>query len=171
MLSKCKGQFLRVTGCLHALFAIDHSTSGSEPLQAIPSVVSEASVKAALNFVNTCMNHTMYLCGRQNINSEIMDLAVDLDDADGETCVPNATRNPEGYVLLLPGKKLHITALNEKKKFRDMGNKQGAVAAITTLEQEDLGIVVLNKAQGTAKVCMGMKTGKHRICSRFSGYV
>ena len=55
-------------------------------------------------------------------------------------------------MLLLPGKRLHITALNEKKKFRDMGNKQGAVDTITSLEQDGLGIVISTKTQGTAKV-------------------
>ena len=60
--------------------------------------------------------------------------------------------NPGGYVLLLPGKRLHITALNEKRKFRDMGNKQGAVDTITSLEQDGLGIVISTKTQGTAKV-------------------
>ena len=58
MLSKCKGQFLRVTGCLKALFAIRDI---EEDLQI--TVVHEDAVKAAINFVHTCMNHTTFLCG------------------------------------------------------------------------------------------------------------
>lgn len=58
-----------------------------------------------------------------------------------------------GYMLLIPGKRLHITALNERKKFRDMGNKQGAVETITALEKDGLGLVLSNRTQGTAKVC------------------
>ena len=56
-------------------------------------------------------------------------------------------------MLLIPGKQLHITALNEHKKFRDMGNKQGAVETINDLEKDGLGLVLSNMTQGTAKVC------------------
>ena len=56
-------------------------------------------------------------------------------------------------MLLNPGKRLHITALNERKKFRDMGNKQGVVETITALEKDGLGFVLSNRTQGTAKVC------------------
>ena len=159
MLSKCKGQFLRVTGCLHALFAIDDDAwqlpSADQPLQEITSVVSDAAVMAAINFVRTCMNHTMYLCGRNSVNEEVKHIKMDLEvNVAGYEAGVNAAKNPEGYVLLLPGTTLFITALNEKKKFRDMGNKQGAVAAINNLERDDLGMVVSNTAQGTAKVCI-----------------
>lgn len=65
----------------------------------------------------------------------------------------NAASNPGGYMLLIPGKRLHITALNEHKKFRDMGNKQGAVETITALEKDGLGLIISNRTQGTAKVC------------------
>ena len=56
-------------------------------------------------------------------------------------------------MLLIPGKRLHITARNEHKKFRDMENKQGAVETITALEKDGLGLVLSNRTQGTAKVC------------------
>ena len=42
----------------------------------------------------------------------------------------------------------------EKKIASSMGNKQGAAAAINNLERDDLGVVVSNKAQGTAKICI-----------------
>ena len=120
---------MRVTGCFHALFAIDDDAwllpSADQPLQEIPSVVSDAAVMVAINFVSTCMNYTMYLCGRNSVNEEVQDIKTDLEDVGYELAGVNAAKNPEGYMLLLPGTNLFITALNERKKFRDMGNKQG----------------------------------------------
>ena len=39
-------------------------------------------------------------------------------DQEGEPA--KATSHPGGYLLFLPGKRLHITALNVEKKFHDM---------------------------------------------------
>ena len=156
MLSKSKGQILRVTGCLHCLFQVDDVNTAAKPEEFEPStVVTDNAVKAAVNFVATCLNHTLYLCGR-NASAEEVRIVLDTEAeslADTSWEEPaKAVSNPGGYVLLLPGKRLSITALNEKKKFRDMGNKQGAVDTITALEQDGLGIVITTKAQGTAKV-------------------
>ena len=58
-----------------------------------------------------------------------------------------------GYVLLLPGKVLDISALNTSHKFRGRGNKEGAVAAINELETAGLGVVKEERAtRGTTKV-------------------
>ena len=43
------------------------------------------------------------------------------------------------FSLLLPGKVLHFNALNEKRRFRDRGNKPGARLAWKELEQAGLG--------------------------------
>lgn len=157
MLSKSKGQLVRVTGCLHCLFLMDDINTGESPDEfQIPSVVTDAAVRAAINFVNTCMDHTLYLCGRDEVKEEVSSI---LSEVTSPTAQPqddlpvNAASNPGGYMLLIPGKRLHITALNERKKFRDMGNKQGAVETITTLEKDGLGLVITNRTQGTAKVC------------------
>lgn len=57
------------------------------------------------------------------------------------------------YCLLLPGKTLHISALLAAKRFRDKGNKDGAVRAIKTLQDAGLGQVVENKPlRGTTMV-------------------
>ena len=170
LLSKSKGLILRMTGCLHCLFQLDSFndafSSGESDFE--PStVVTDSAVKAAVNFVATCINHTLYLCGRNSSAEEVRMLQDDIARTPTQTStdpLPLSTpatqanepakpvANPGGYVLLLPGKRLHITALNEKKKFRDMGNKQGAVDTITSLEQDGLGIVISTKTQGTAKV-------------------
>ena len=43
------------------------------------------------------------------------------------------------YCLLLPGKVLHLTPLLAAKKFRNRGNKEGALRAFGLLEDDGLG--------------------------------
>ena len=57
------------------------------------------------------------------------------------------------YVLTLPGKILDISVLNTSRKFREFGNKEGAVAAIEFLQECGIGVVHTEKAtRGTSKV-------------------
>lgn len=57
------------------------------------------------------------------------------------------------YCLLLPGKTLHLSALLAAKRFRDRGNKDGAVRAIRVLQTAELGKVEEIKPQrGTSTV-------------------
>jgi len=46
------------------------------------------------------------------------------------------------FCLMLPGKKLHLKPLLAMKKFRNRGNKRGAVEAFYYLENEGLGKVI-----------------------------
>ena len=58
------------------------------------------------------------------------------------------------YSLLLPGKVLYLNALLAMKKFRDRGNKEGAVRGFMLLQKAGLGRVIENKPQrGTSVVC------------------
>lgn len=119
-------------------------------------MVTDAAMRAAINFINICMDHTLYLCGRDKIGEEVgavlSEVTTPVPQPKDDSPV-NAASNPGGYMLLIPGKRLHITALNERKKFRDMGNKQGAVETITALEKDGLGLIISSRTQGTAKVC------------------
>lgn len=65
MLSKSKGQILRVSAVLHVLFHIDTPHN-------IPETISEDAVKAADNFVDLCLQQAAYLAGRNTI-SEALD--------------------------------------------------------------------------------------------------
>jgi hypothetical protein len=57
------------------------------------------------------------------------------------------------YSLLLPGKALHLNALLTMKKFRDRGNKDGAVRGFLLLQEAGLGRVTEHKPQrGTTMV-------------------
>ena len=59
------------------------------------------------------------------------------------------------YCLLLPGKTLHLSALLAAKRFRDKGNKEGAVRALKLLEEAGLGTLVESKpSRGASVVCL-----------------
>lgn len=60
--------------------------------------------------------------------------------------------NNASYSLLLPGKILNLTILNNLRKFRDRGNKQGAKQAWKLLDEAGLGTLIESKARrGTDK--------------------
>ena len=67
MLSKSRGQILRVAAVMHTLFYMD------TPL-AIPDRISEAAIKAAKNFVELCNQHAAFLAGRGVISEFIESL-------------------------------------------------------------------------------------------------
>ena len=68
MLSKSKGQILRVSACLHVLFHIETPTN-------IPDVISTEAIKAAIDMVDVCLQHAAYLAGRGDINEMIQEMA------------------------------------------------------------------------------------------------
>lgn len=63
MLSKSKGQVLRVAAVLHVLFM--------NPPTSIPSTISTKAITAAQNFVDTCCQHAAFIAGRGLIDEEI----------------------------------------------------------------------------------------------------
>ena len=52
---------------------------------------------------------------------------------------------PKVMSLLLPGKVLHLNALLAMRKFRDRGNKAGAVSGFEALEDSSLGRLICTK--------------------------
>lgn len=71
MLSKSKGQILRVSAAFHILFAIGTSDESSDDLSATTDEISEEAIIAAINFVNVCCQHTAFMAGRGGIAGEI----------------------------------------------------------------------------------------------------
>ena len=67
MLSKSLGQIIRVSAAMHILFHMDEEGS-------LPTVISEAAIDAAINYVEVCCQHTAYITGRGNINEELENL-------------------------------------------------------------------------------------------------
>ena len=64
MLSKSKGQILRVAAVLQVLFHVDNPHN-------IPAKVGEDAMKAAISFVDLCIQHAAYITGRRRIQDEV----------------------------------------------------------------------------------------------------
>ena len=64
LLSKSKGQILRLAAVFNALYSLDPSHSLSTEL-------SSSSVKAAINFVQVCNEHTAIMGGQKNITTAL----------------------------------------------------------------------------------------------------
>ena len=61
MLSKSKGQILRIAATLHVL----------ETSLAIPAVISDSVIKTAINLVDVCLQHAAFLAGRGETDETI----------------------------------------------------------------------------------------------------
>ena len=64
MLSKSRGQVLRLAAVLHMLFTLGTN-------QPTDDIVSEAAVKAAINFVHVVCQQAAYIAGRGSLEEEI----------------------------------------------------------------------------------------------------
>lgn len=64
MLSKSRGQILRVAATMHVLFHLDTPLS-------IPSTISDEALKAAQEFVEMSNQHAAFLAGRGHITEAI----------------------------------------------------------------------------------------------------
>ena len=65
MLSKSRGQVLRLATVLHMLFSIDN------PEEAVKEEVSEGALKAAVNFVKLACQQTSYIAGKGKLEDEL----------------------------------------------------------------------------------------------------
>ena len=169
MLSKAKGQVLRVSAVLHVLFCDGIDDKGELTVHEVPTVVESKAVVAARNFVNTCCQHAAFVAGRGLIDDEITQLTSSKPQtllnlnvthtqcilafiAGSMVTTPNAS-SLVSYCLLLPGKKLHLSALLTAKKFRGKGNKDGAVAAFREIADAGLGMLSTEESRrGTSAV-------------------
>ena len=64
MLSKSRGQILRIAAVLHVLFHLDTPHN-------IPMEIEENAVAAAIDFVELCIQHVMYITGRGKVQVEV----------------------------------------------------------------------------------------------------
>jgi len=79
MLGKAKGQILRVAACLQMLFcdtalsedADDNDEFSIQQVETLPTLITPKTMKAAINFVDVCCQHTAYVTGRQTIENEV----------------------------------------------------------------------------------------------------
>ena len=73
MLSKSKGQVLRVAATLHVLFYNATCIDEQEDIavSSVPSTISTKAILAAENFVDTCCQHAAFIAGRSKMADEI----------------------------------------------------------------------------------------------------
>ena len=64
------------------------------------------------------------------------------DASNPATHSDDMAKSNASYSLLLPGKILYLNALLEQRKFRDRGNKDGAVKGFKLLQEAGLGKVI-----------------------------
>lgn len=61
ILSKSKGQILRLAAVFNALFSLDDEHE-------LHSAISEAAVKAAINYIEVCSEHAAIIGGRKSLS-------------------------------------------------------------------------------------------------------
>lgn len=71
MLSKSKGQILRVAAALQVLFSVERNTEQEQPPNAGTVLISEDAITAAIDFVEVCCQQTAYMAGRGKIDEEL----------------------------------------------------------------------------------------------------
>ena len=71
MLSKAKGQVLRIAAALNVLFNDSCDEDGQISVSSVPSTISNQSIVAAKNFVDLCCQHAAYIAGRGKVEEEI----------------------------------------------------------------------------------------------------
>ena len=64
MMSRSRGQVLRVAAVMHVLFHVDTPTS-------IPTEITESAVRAADCFIGICLQHASYIGGRGDLQEAI----------------------------------------------------------------------------------------------------
>lgn len=160
MLSKSKGQILRIAAVLETLFQVDADYASKTERS---NEISDSALKAAIDYVQTSIQHTCYMAGRTTVAEEVemcnagaalfyytvnmIVLLLDIPDQHLD--------NPDiaGYTLLLPGKKLDLSTLVKAKKFKNRGNKPAAIDACKKLEEAGIGsLIELGSARGTNMV-------------------
>ena len=68
MLSKAKGQILRVAAALQVLFGVQEDP---QSISASVTHISEDALRAAIDFIDVCCQHTCFMAGRDIISEEI----------------------------------------------------------------------------------------------------
>ena len=150
MLSKAKGQILRVAACIHVLFSDFKDNEDEDIIPTIRKIspeISEDAIIAAQNFVETCCQHCMFLCGKGILDNEIkrhgegtyvclhIELMLNYKTADFD----DSLINNAAYTLLQPGRILDLSTMLKNKKYQNRGNKEGAVKVMKKLEEDGLG--------------------------------
>ena len=71
MLSKAKGQILRVAAAIQVLFGLQHDHHLITSTTCSITHVSEDAISAAIDFIDVCFQHMAYMAGRGIISEDI----------------------------------------------------------------------------------------------------
>ncbi len=157
VLSKSKGQILRLSAVFNALFSLD-------PNYSLSDILSDKAIAAAVNFVELCNEHIAIMGGRANVTDPlsrkyILSLCVCLFHAPSltfaECSSPSGKKSKDDlatYCLKLPGSHLNLSVLLDKKKFRFHDNKAGALLGMKALHADSLGTLEQCGGRGVNKV-------------------
>ena len=113
-----------------------------------------ALARERVNFVKVCWQHTAYISGRGQIESEL-----ELVQAGGpsvrETANETQQESTEALILGLPGETLDVSYwVHKKRKFRHRGGIEGALHAMKNLQADGMGTLDQKKGKGSVKVCL-----------------
>ena len=75
MLSKAKGQLLRISAAFNVLFSDTVNEDGKITVSTVPLTISTGSIIAAQNFVDVCCQHAAFVAGRERVDDEISRLS------------------------------------------------------------------------------------------------
>ena len=84
------------------------------------------------------------------------------------------TKKPsnEAYILLLAGKQIDVSyQVNNKKRFRTRGGREGALQAKENLQDAGIGKLAVKKSRGSVKVCtytIHSMWFMHHLCNNFN---
>lgn len=73
LLSKSRGQVLRVAAIFHTLFSIDERrySDSTDASDRDPDEITDDAIIAAIDFVKTACQHTMYIAGRGTLEEGV----------------------------------------------------------------------------------------------------
>ena len=77
----------------------------------------------------------------------------------------------EAYILLLAGKQIDVSyQVNNKKRFRTRGGREGALQAMENLQDAGIGKLAVKKSRGSVKVCTYTihMWFMHHLCNNFN---
>ena len=153
------GQILQVSAALHILFRVESEDPPQGPL---PDTISQDAVKAAINFVEVCCQHTAYISGRGSIESEL-ELVQAGDDCTHETANEPQQESTEALVLSLPGQTLDVSYwVHKKRRFRHRGGIEGALQAMKNLQEDGMGKLEQKRGKGSVNACVSIQ---YIVCS------
>ena len=130
---------------LHVLFRVEHEDALHDP---VPDTISQDAIKAVINFVEVCCQHTVYISGRGQIQNEL-ELVQGGDDFACETAKEPQQESTETLILGLPGESLDVSYwVHKKRRFRHRGGIEGALQAMKNLQDNGLGKLEQKRGKG-----------------------